>query len=251
LVSRQLAGFFRALKSAPRVPAAVLCFSYIGFGAFCHSTDLGLAAAVYTTIFVFALPAQVILVDEIGRNASLAATALAVAFTGVRLLPMTVALMPHFLAGGRAKLKHYLAAHFVAVTMWIESMRRVPGLPLPMRLPFFLGLALVLVGTSVCGTIAGYILAGVLPSFVAAALIFLTPMYFTLGLLGSCRVSSDYAPIILGFCLAPFFAAYLPSGDLLATGLVGGTLSFLIRRSREQAPKQPEVSAEPATAHAR
>jgi len=182
---RRAAGFIKAFRDAPVAPATVLCFSFIGFGVLCRGAQIGLVPTLYTTVFIFALPAQVVLVDQIARDVPLWTGALAVAFTGVRLLPMTVALIPHLRAGRRLSWIDYLAAHFIAVTMWIESMRRIPFLPRGMRLPYYFGLAVILVGVSLIGTVAGYMVADRLPLTAAASLVFLTPAYFFLGLLGS------------------------------------------------------------------
>src|SRR5208282_4690933 len=100
-MTRAKAGLIKAFRDAPLAPAAVLGLSFVGFGVLCHGTQFGLAAALYTTVFVFALPAQVVLVDQIARHVPLWSAALAVAFTGVRLLPMTVSLLPHLRAGRR------------------------------------------------------------------------------------------------------------------------------------------------------
>jgi predicted branched-subunit amino acid permease len=192
---------------------------------------------------VFALPAQVILVDQIAREIPLWTTALAVAFTGVRLLPMTVALMPHLRAARPPRLIDYAAAHFVAVTMWIET-----RLPRDMRLPYYFGLAIILAGVSFAGTIAGYLIADHLPRTVAAGLIFLTPAYFFMGLIGNSRTRGDYAPIVLGFCSAPLFMKFVPSFDLVLTGLLAGTASFLLFRRRHAAV--PAVETYSASRHA-
>ncbi len=229
-MTRAKAGLLKAFRDAPRAPAAVLGLSFVGFGVLCHGTHFGLAPALYTTVFVFALPAQVILVDQVMRHVPLWTAALAVAFTGVRLLPMTVALMPHLRAGRRHRPLDYLLAHFIAVTMWIESMRRIPFLPRGLRLPYFSGLAIILVGVSSAGTIAGYLIADDLPLTAAAGLIFLTPVYFLLGLIGSARKAADYAPVFLGLCSAPVFMKLVPSFDLVLTGLVCGTVSSLLFR---------------------
>ncbi len=241
-MTRAGAGFLKALRHPPAAPAAVLCLSFVGFGALCHSVSLGLMPALYTTVFVFALPAQVILVDHLSRGLSLWAAALAVAFTGVRLLPMTVALMPHLRAGRRPQPLDYLAGHFVAATMWIESMRRIPLLPRAMRMPYFGGLAVILVGVSVIGTVAGYIVADRLPKTGAAALIFLTPGYFFLGLLSTARSLADYTPILLGACLAPIAMRLVPEFDLVLAGLVAGTISFLAFRRRRGAGEPRAVA---------
>jgi predicted branched-subunit amino acid permease len=245
-MTRAAAGFLKAFRDPPAAPAAVLCLSFIGFGVLCHGLKLGLAPALYTTVFVFALPAQVVLVDGISRGLSIWAIAFAVAFTGVRLLPMTVAIMPHLRAGRGPRWLDYAAAHFVAVTMWIESMRRIPWLPRGMRMPFFTGLAVILVGVSVIGTIAGYIIAERIPPLGAAGLIFLTPAYFFLGLLGGARGRADYAPIALGLLLTPLFMYLVPSLDLVMTGLIGGSASFVLFR-RQASPPDPALGDTDAT----
>jgi predicted branched-subunit amino acid permease len=244
-IARRTAGFIKAFRDAPLAPATVLCFSFIGFGVLCRGAQIGLVPSLYTTLFIFALPAQVVLVDQIARDVPLWTAALAVAFTGVRLLPMTVALIPHLRAGRRLSWIDYLAAHFIAVTMWIESMRRIPFLPRGMRLPYYFGLAVILVGVSLIGTVAGYMVADRLPLTAAASLVFLTPAYFFLGLLGSCRRTSDYAPVALGLCFEPLAAKIAPGFDLLLTGLVAGTASFFIFRSAREVPKPPSAATVP------
>jgi predicted branched-subunit amino acid permease len=247
-MTRAGAGLIKAFRNAPRAPAAVLCLSFVGFGVLCHSTHLGLAPALYTTVFMFALPAQVVLADQISRHAALWTAALAVAFTGVRLLPMTVALMPHLRAGGGPRWLDYVCAHFVAVTMWIVSVSSIPFLPRGMRLPYYFGLVIILVGVSFLGTVAGYLIAGSLPRAAAAGLIFLTPIYFLLGLTGNARKAADYAPVLLGLCSAPLFMKIAPSFDLVLTGLAGGTVSFIFFRRRTSNPQtqQRELPAETA-----
>lgn len=248
-MNRARAGLIKAFRNAPLAPSAVLGLSFAGFGALCHGTDFGLAPTLYATVLIFALPGQVILVDQIARHIPLWTAALAVAFTGVRLLPMTVALMPHLRAGRRPRWIDYVAAHFVAVTMWIESMRRIPFLPQGMRLAYFWGLAIILVGVSLAGAVAGYLVADKLPRTAAAALIFLTPVYFLLGLIGSSRRAAEFAPIVLGLCLEPLFMKLAPSFDLILTGLAGGTAAFLLFRRRRPAilarrlPVSPEEEA--------
>jgi predicted branched-subunit amino acid permease len=238
-MTRTRAGLLKAFRDPPFAPALVLFASFVGFGVLCHGAHVGIAAAIYTTIFIYALPAQVVLTDQIAREASLWTAVLAVGFTGFRLLPMTVALMPHLRGGRRPKPIDYLASHFVAVTMWIESMRRIPFLPRGMRMSYYFGLAIILVGVSVIGAGAGYMIADRLPRTAAAALIFLTPIYFMLGLLGNVRRRADYAPIILGLCAAPVFMHIAPSIDLIAAGLFGGTVSFLCFRRGERARGAP------------
>ena len=55
--------------------------------------------------------------------------AAAVSLSAIRLMPMVVALLP-LLRGPNTKSWHLiLPTHFVAVTVWVESMRIVPSVP--------------------------------------------------------------------------------------------------------------------------
>jgi hypothetical protein len=64
---------------------------------------------------------------------------------------------------------------------------------------------------------------------VSATLLFLTPIYFLLSLLATSRARMDLIAIVLGCALAPVLYVAAPGFDLLATGLIGGTLAFLLR----------------------
>ena len=67
----------------------VVFATFVGFGALARDVGLDLLQVVFVSATVFALPGQVVLVDQIGQGAALAATAFAVTLTAVRLLPLT------------------------------------------------------------------------------------------------------------------------------------------------------------------
>src|SRR5262245_27757794 len=90
----QAAVFVRALAIVLSVPAAVLFATALGFGALARDGGFSIAQGLFMGASMFALPNQVVLVDQLARNETLAAAALAVALTAVRLLPMTVTLVP-------------------------------------------------------------------------------------------------------------------------------------------------------------
>ena len=120
-----------------------------------------------------------------------------------------------------------LAAHFVAVTTWIEGARRLPALPPGLRLPHHLGIGVAVALMMLLGSLAGYALTGGVPAAVSAALVFTTPLYFALSLTATTQTRADMAAIVIGCAIAPAFYLTVPGFDLLATGLVGGTLAYL------------------------
>jgi predicted branched-subunit amino acid permease len=229
----QLGAFGRGLGLVLSVPAGLLFGAGLGFGALARDGGFSFAQTAFITAGMFALPNQVVLVDQLARNETLLAAAFAVALAALRLLPMTVTVVP-LLKGRRRRplLLEAIAVHFVAVTPWVESQRHLPGLPADLRLAFYLGLGLAFWHAMLAGAMAGYGLAGSVPAAVSATLLFLTPIYFLLSLMATSRARIDRLAIGLGCALAPVLYVAAPGFDLLATGLLGGTLAFLLRGRR-------------------
>ena len=227
-----LSAFARGLRLALSVPAFVLFSTSIGFGALARDGGFQLAHAVFMSATMFALPNQVVLVDQLARGATLAGAALAVTLTAVRLMPMTVTLVP-LLRGTRRRLGlEILAVHFIAISTWIEGHRRLPGLPPDLRLPHHFGVGAAMACMIMLGTITGYVLVAGLPPIVNAALLFTTPLYFFLSLVSTSQSRMDLAAVGIGCALAPALFLVAPGFDLLATGLIGGTLAFLFRGTK-------------------
>lgn len=219
--------FARGLLIAFSVPAAVLLCTALGFGALARDGGFSAGHTAFLSLALFALPNQVVLVDQLARNETVAAAALAVALTAVRLLPMTVTIAPLFRGSRPRPLLEFVAGHFVAITTWIEANRRLPGLAADLRLPYQLGIGVAISAVMLTGALSGYALAGTVPAVVSAALLFLTPIYFLLSLVATSQSRMDLVAIGLGAGLAPVLYVVAPGFDLLATGLIGGTLAFL------------------------
>jgi predicted branched-subunit amino acid permease len=219
--------FARGLLVFFSVPAAVLFCTALGFGALARDGGFTLGHAIFLAATVNALPNQVVLVDQLARSETLATAALAVTLTAMRLLPMTATLMPMVRADRPRRGLELLAAHFAAITTWIEANRRLPGFAPGLRLAHYLGIGVAISASMVLGTASGFLLAAGVPATLAAALLFLTPLYFVLSLVATSRSAVDFAAIVLGCTLGPIFFLLLPGLDLLVTGLVAGTIAFL------------------------
>lgn len=222
--------FRKGLAVSLGVPGMILFGSSAGFGALARDAGLTMLDAVFMMGVFFALPAQVVMVDQLARGASLMGGALVVMLTGVRLVPMCVVLTPYLKGPRASRLGMLLAVHFIAVTAWMEGFRRLPRVPELHRFDHFLGIGTGLVLASMLGTAAGFMLAGSVPSLVAAVLLFLTPVYFLLALLSSASGRADHFAIAAGVLLEPPLFLIAPGFDLLITGIAGGTLAYLAAR---------------------
>lgn len=211
-----------------RVPAAVLCASSMGYGALARDSGLDLGLALFINASLFALPAQVVLVDQIARGAALGGAAFAVALTAIRLLPMTVSLMPLLRNGDRLPRFGFLAVHFVAISVWVDGALRLPLLPPAKRFNYFLGMGLGMMLATLTGSTVGYLLASSVSPVISAALLFMSPAFFWLSQVGTARLCADWVAIALGCTIGPILFQLTPGVDLLLAGVVGGNVAFMV-----------------------
>lgn len=231
---------WRALPSGARValsvPGVVMAASFIGFGALVQSLETGLMSGLFTTMFVWALPGQVVLLNMYAQGAAFVAIAAAVTLTAVRLLPMVVLVISRVRLKGAPRWPLYLLAHFVAVTIWRIAEDGLEQLEREKRVPWLLGVGMTLMALMLIMTTIGYYLADSLPPLVAAAMVFLTPAFFYTSLFASASMPMDYVAIAAGTVIGPVVYRYDPDLDLLVGGLAGGTLAYLISRIARRRP---------------
>jgi predicted branched-subunit amino acid permease len=226
--------FADGLRAATRsVFLVVLIGSYVSIGALAHDLGFPLGWTVLSTLLVWAAPAQVILITALGAGATPAEAAVAVGLSGIRLLPMVIALLPVLRAAKTKAVELIPPAHFTAVSVWIETLRLAPKRPRGNRIAFANGLAIGLMGAAVVATVIGFELAGTLPQPVVAALLFLTPISFFTSAIRAARLLSDRLAFVIGIVMAPALVAAGIDLDLLWTGLVGGSAAYGLHRWRE------------------
>jgi len=219
--------FGRGTSGIASAPALILMVSFIGFGVLCRESGLTLGQAVFMTASVWALPSQVVLVGSMASGASLLATAIAVALSAVRLTPMVAAWVPMVRQPDTPRWRLLVLSHFVAITAWVWSFLKLPALPRSARIPYFAGFAVTLSACNIAVTAASFLLAGALPVEAAAALFFLTPIYFLTALSAAARIPAERYALAIGLVLGPLLFWLDVGLDLLWTGLGGGTLAWL------------------------
>ncbi len=221
----------QALGAVFGVPGLSLMGSMVGFGAFAQGAGWTLFEMQLSTVLIWALPAQIILIGGLSSGASIAASLAAVSISSIRLLPMVCSVIP-LLRNGRTRLwKNIIAGHFVAQTLWILSFVHMPSVEREDRMTFFAICAAFLVTGSVLFGSLGWLVAGNLPFPLAVALLMLTPASFLLLTERAARRAEEKAAIVVGLLLLPVVHHFAPmvglgDWDLLITGLVGGSAVF-------------------------
>jgi predicted branched-subunit amino acid permease len=230
-IPSNLAAFGRGVRAAlTSVFMFVLFGTYIGIGALTHDLGFSLPWAMASTFLIWAAPNQVILVSALGAGAAPLETAIAVSLSGVRLLPMVVSLLPLIRTPATPTRALILPAHFTAVSMWVEALRLLPGLPHGRRIAFCNGLGFGFLMSATAASAMGFYLAGRVPPLLAAALLFLTPISFFLSVAGNSPRVVDRLALASGFVIGPALALGHVELDLLWTGIVGGTLAYAADR---------------------
>jgi predicted branched-subunit amino acid permease len=231
--------FWAGAVDALRSPALVSCASYIGLGSLIRELGLGPELAVASTLFTWALPAQVASIEMYALAAPIASVIIAVLLINFRFLPMVISLIPLFRTAGVRGVPLYLLAHLVAASTWILTMLRGPEMPPEQRVPYFLGCSSMLVGSSVIGILIGYVVAGAVPLEVTYGLVFLNPLSFMLLMLVDLRQRVRILALLFGAAAGPAFHLLSPTWGLLIAGFSAGTAAFAadywlpaLRRSR-------------------
>jgi predicted branched-subunit amino acid permease len=222
---------FRGLRDALSLPAITICFSLIGVGGLARDIGYSIWVGMLSSALIWAGPAQVLLFGSIGSGMAFSAIGVAILFSSLRFMPMTISIVPLINKPKRPLWHLMAAAHLVSITNWVEGMRRLPDLPLAERYAYFCGFGTTVLLSGTLATGAGYFLIGALPPVLAAAMLFTTPMFFAVNLLAAVKRWPDALPIVFAIALTPV-ATWLVGKDydLVVAGLVGGTLAYGVER---------------------
>jgi hypothetical protein len=103
-------------------------------------------------------------------------------------------------------------------------------LPRAHRIPFCNGVGLTLVVIGTAATALGYYLQAVLPALFGAAAMFITPISFLVSTARNARQILEKAALALGLVIGPILAFSQVAFDLLWTGIIAGTIAYLLHR---------------------
>jgi predicted branched-subunit amino acid permease len=213
----------------------VVSATYLGIGALAHDSHFSLGWTLAGTVLIWAGPAQIILISTLGSGATIVQAAIAVTVSAIRLFPMVVSVMPMLRTPTTKRRQLVLAAHFIAVTIWVECYRLLPQVPREKRIVFTQGLGCGLLLVCLTATTIGYGLAANLPQLLAAAILMLTPLAFLLSTARNCRQLADVLALVLGLALFPLAAKLHTGVDILISGVSAGTIAYGVHWWRAKA----------------
>jgi predicted branched-subunit amino acid permease len=218
------------VRDALGAPIAVLAAGYVGYGALASGFDFPPLLIVASSLAIWALPGQLIMLEMHAVSAQLVLIVLAVSLSASRFLPMTTVLVAMMRHPNYDGWRMYAAAHLLAMTGWVAAINRVPQMPAEQRLPYFVGFALLCWLACAAASALGYVLADQMNELVKLGLVFMNPIYFLLILTGETRMALGRLALAAGAITGPIAHALAPQWSLLAAGLVGGTVAYALHR---------------------
>jgi predicted branched-subunit amino acid permease len=219
-------------RDALGMPVLGLASTQIGFAAIARDAGWDIWVTAASTAFIWAVPAQVLIVELYTAGTAIAVILLGVAVVNMRFLPMSAALMPHLAAGGVSRGRLLYAANFIAILNWAYSMRRCPALPADQRIPYFLGFGYTILACGVPATVIGYVLAGTLPEAVTLGLVALPPIFFGLVFISGAGRAAEGWALVLGAVAGPLFHLASRDWGLMIAGIAAGSAAFAIDQRR-------------------
>lgn len=238
--------FTKALREGAAGAALALASSFFALGALFGESGLTLMQSAAFSVFTFALPGQLVAAQLFAGGAGALAVLAAVLFVNARLAPMTVSLLPLLRpARGRSALD-FVIAHWIAVTSWVFFMGTYREVREADRLRWFVVAGMFFWLAGIVATIGGYLAGALLPRSLLLGLLFLNPAYFLYMMLRSLAKKSDAFAMLAGMVLLPPIHYVLPEWDILAAGVIGGTIVFVLtnKKSPPQTTTAPQNAKE-------
>ena len=206
--------------------------TFLAFGAAVQEAGLSPGWALLACWGIYGMPGQLVLVQAAaaGWAGGVGAAVMGAVAVNARFLPMAVSLAPVLTSGDRRRLLP--AVPFIAVTPWAAAMRTLPSIERPLRVSWFLGFGMtswIVAGTA---ALSGFYIADALGPEARAALLFVNPLYYALLLTADLDRPAPRRAILCGAAAAGLVLVLPPAMALLAAGLLGGTVAFMLGRRR-------------------
>ena len=118
-------------------------------------------------------------------------------------------------------------AHLISPTSWAELVKIKDEINEKQLLYFFKGLTTGLVSICLIGTIIGYYLYNILPTYLVSIPVFIMPLYITILMLRAVELFYRVA-VISGGLIGPVLFPYTGDWSIIIAGISGGTIGLCV-----------------------
>ncbi len=220
----------KAILDSLSLPVFILLTTMMGFGSLAHNAGFSPELSALATALIWGLPGQLAMVELTTTGQGLVAIVFACSLANARFFPMVVSFIPSMTRDRSSFPKLVLYAQLLSINSWAVCLRKFPEIDSDYRQLYFMVFAISILTAAIVGTLLGYYASAVLPDAFVLGLIFLSPLFFAL-ILSAVPKAGERASLILGCLIVSLVHQYFPSVDLLITGVVGGSLGFILGRT--------------------
>lgn len=221
----------KAYIDARGAPGWTLFLIYFAFGSTLKSIGFDPLQSVFSTMFIYALPGQIVMANGVATSSSLLSISFITLLINIRLMPMAISIAPLLKKDNPSPLDYYLSAHFITVSGWINFIDNRFSLHSKDALHYFIYTGIIFWCFSLVGTLAGFYVVEHIPNEIFLSLLLIIPLFFL------CVVAKHgFKDIYIAIAVYGGCALYIPftflsqEFALAYAGISGGTLAFLIRR---------------------
>jgi len=217
----------KALLDALSLPAFILFFTMMGFGSLARGAGFDAGMAALASLLIWGLPGQLAMVELTRTGQGLIAIVFACSLANARFMPMVVAFIPTLARRQASVPRMLLDAQLLSINSWAMCMREFPRVEAAYRHRYYVTFASSILSAAVAGTLLGYHSAVLLPPVMVLGLIFVSPLFFAL-VLSAVPGRAERISMLLGCATIPLAHLFWPAIDLLITGVIGGSLGFIL-----------------------
>ena len=222
--------FFKGYRSifTHDSPAIALTCCFIAIGALLKNLGFNIQESIFSTVLTYALPGSLVMAESMLIGASLLNIFLAVWIVNARLYPMAVSLFPLMMHKSQPKWKYYFSCHFIAVSAWLIMKSNYKKIPKEHRIDYWIGIGSAAMCASIFGTFLGFSFSEYLNKDMMMGLAILNPVYFLCMLVGASTTIPITLSVLIGTILGPIIYLFSPEWSILITGVIGGSIAYLI-----------------------
>ena len=222
--------FFKGYKSIFTIdsPAIALTCCFVAIGALLKNLGFNIQESIFSTVLTYALPGSLVMAESMLIGASLLNIFLAVWIVNARLYPMAVSLFPLMMHKSQPKWKYYFSCHFIAVSAWLIMKSNYKKIPKEHRIDYWIGIGSAAMCASIFGTFIGFSFSEYLNKDMMMGLAILNPVYFLCMLVGASTNIPVTLSVLIGTVLGPIIYLFSPEWSILLTGVIGGSIAYLI-----------------------
>lgn len=225
--------FFLGLRDSFGIPALGICSALVGYGVMTREAGFDLGLMLVSVLTIWAMPVLMGFVELVAAGSSPLLVLVTLMAIGFRNMPMSVSAIPMIRNGPGFRWSHILMAQLLSPTSWVQITIVGRTLRPQDRMPYYTAFSLMLLVSSMFGAWAGYTFADTLPVALGLSLLLLTPLYVTMTMATSPKLSSRFA-LVLGCIGVPAAMQWDSELGLVLGGLVFGTAGFALSRVVER-----------------